>query len=114
MAEYIEREAAEKAIASIMPSMSTPDGCGKNDHLVLAAQEMCVDAMQTIHSLPTADVVPVRHGKWLLYFTWVGHYWECSECHTNPFIYVTKDTKFCPKCGAKMDLKEESHDTEAE
>lgn len=54
-------------------------------------------------SIPSADVAPVRHGEWLLRHEGHGHYWECSLCHTNPCIYVTKDTKFCPNCGAKMD-----------
>lgn len=53
--------------------------------------------------MPAADVAPVRHGEWLLRHKGYGHYWECSACHTNPCIYVTKDTKFCPNCGAKMD-----------
>lgn len=56
-----------------------------------------------IHQTPAADVAPVRHGEWLLRHKGYGHYWECSACHTNPSIYVTKDTKFCPNCGAKMD-----------
>lgn len=49
------------------------------------------------------DVVPVVHGEWILRHVGVGHYWECSVCHTNPCIYVTKSTRFCPNCGAKMD-----------
>ena len=53
--------------------------------------------------IPTVDAVPVVHGEWLLRHEGHGHYWECSVCHTNPCIYVTKDTKFCPSCGAKMD-----------
>lgn len=59
-----------------------------------------------IEAIPAADVAPVRHGVWLLRHEGHGHYWECSVCHTNPCIYVTKDTKFCPNCGAKMDLEE--------
>lgn len=55
---------------------------------------------------PTADVAPVVHGKWELRHEGYGHYWECSVCHTNPCIYVTRNTKFCPNCGAKMDLEE--------
>jgi hypothetical protein len=46
---------------------------------------------------------PVAHGEWLLRHEGCGHYWECSVCHENPCIYVTKHTKFCPNCGAKMD-----------
>lgn len=54
-------------------------------------------------SIPAADVVPVVHGDWLLRHLGAGHYWECSVCHTNPCIYVTEHTKFCPNCGARMD-----------
>lgn len=61
------------------------------------------DVKFDIESFPTADVAPVRHGEWLLRHEGYGHYWECSVCHTNPCIYVTKDTNYCPYCGAKMD-----------
>ena len=56
---------------------------------------------EIIDKQPTID--PLKHGKWELKHIGVGHYWECSVCHTNPCIYVTKDTKFCPNCGARMD-----------
>ena len=59
-----------------------------------------------VADFPTADVAPVVHGKWELRHEGYGHYWECSVCHTNPCIYVTRNTKFCPNCGAKMDLEE--------
>ena len=56
---------------------------------------------------PISDVAPVVHGKWELRHEGYGHYWECSACNTNPCIYVTRNTKFCPNCGAKMDLEED-------
>lgn len=59
--------------------------------------------MEIVCDLPAADVEPVVHGEWLLKHIGAGHYWECSICHTNPCIYVTQHTKFCPNCGAKMD-----------
>ena len=49
------------------------------------------------------EFAPVVYGDWLLRHIGAGHYWECSVCHTNPCIYVTEHTKFCPNCGAKMD-----------
>lgn len=55
-----------------------------------------------IEQFPAADVVEVRHGDWILRHVGAGHYWECSVCHENPCIYVTKNTKFCPNCGAYM------------
>lgn len=61
------------------------------------------DVINSIENTPEADVVEVKHGEWLLKHIGAGHYWECSECHTNPCIYVTEDTKYCPNCGARMD-----------
>ena len=50
-----------------------------------------------------ANGVVVREkGEWELRHVGHGHYWECSVCHKNPCIYVTKDTQFCPNCGADM------------
>ena len=66
-----------------------------------------LDQAPTVENVP-ASVTPV-HGEWILKHVGRGHYWECSVCHTNPCIYVTNDTKFCPNCGAKMD-EEEKHD----
>lgn len=93
MAEYIEREAAIKAMekADYTAISSDADDC-KADYL-----------REIIESVPAADVVPVVHGEWLLRHEGHGHYWECSACHKNPCIYVTKDTNYCPNCGAKMD-----------
>lgn len=111
---YIERETAENAIAAIMPTMNRPDGCGENDHLIFAAQEMCVDAIQTIHNLPSTDVVPVRHGRreecdyvepCIHGFGTIRHAnagLKCTNC-VNVFKkeLLWKDN-YCPNCGAKM------------
>lgn len=83
MAEYIERSAAIKAAKHAWAKGLEPS--------------------QYIEALPAADVAPVVYGEWLLRHEGYGHYWECSVCHTNPCIYVTEHTKFCPNCGAKMD-----------
>ena len=45
----------------------------------------------------------VKHGEWILKHIGDGHTWECSVCHESPCIYITKDTKYCPNCGAQMD-----------
>lgn len=63
-------------------------------------------AISEIEMLPAADVVEVRHGEWILRHVGAGHYWECSVCHENPCIYVTKNTKYCPNCGAKMNKED--------
>lgn len=62
--------------------------------------QWCLSELQ---DMLAADVAPVVHGDWILRHIGAGHYWECSVCHTNPCIYVTEHTKFCPNCGARMD-----------
>lgn len=69
-------------------------------------EEKCDKSKCPIWNAPAADVAPVVHGKWELRHEGHGHYWECSVCNANPCIYVTRNTKFCPNCGAKMDLEE--------
>ena len=67
---------------------------------------------------PTADVVEVKHGEWLKTDAY-PHRVYCSLCYktyvTNEEIirgrsdgYPTycREAKYCPHCGAKMDLKE--------
>lgn len=51
----------------------------------------------------TIEAEPVRHGKWEEYQ--IPHIICCSECDYG--TCVDEKTKFCPNCGAKMDLEEE-------
>lgn len=101
MAEYIEREAAEKAIAVLMPRMSTPDGTGCGDEYILSAQEAFVDAIAAVNNIPAAEVAPVVHAKWVICSD--GYYPYCSNCSEEPKGGLSS---FCPYCGAKMDLEE--------
>ena len=87
MAEYIKREDAINVV--------------NGQSALTMSRKRVIDQ---ISAIPAADVVPVVHGEWLLRHEGHGHYWECSVCHKNPCIYVTKDTSYCPNCGAKMDL----------
>ena len=55
---------------------------------------------------PAADVVEVRHGRWI--WTESGEedyeqYWVCSCCGEKEYI----EYNYCPNCGAKMDGKGE-------
>lgn len=63
-------------------------------------------AVEVLENLPTVENEPLKHGTWELKYIANGHYWECSCCHTKPNIYITKDTNYCPNCGAKMDGEE--------
>ena len=66
-----------------------------------------------------SDVAPVVHGKWI---NALGNYQvaECSNCkkwfepcpeekpRKDFFECFCEDYKFCPNCGAKMDLEEQT------
>ena len=53
------------------------------------------------HRVESADVAPVRHGRWVYPIGMAWNY-ACSECGKS--IGVIKH-KYCPNCGAKMDLE---------
>ena len=109
MAEYIERETILDAISEQRRFyLHERDGETDMEKLYLLwGSDNALTTMEDIMSdIPAADVAPVVHGRWLLRHEGAGHYWECSVCQENPCIYVTKNTKFCPNCGAKMDLED--------
>lgn len=75
-----------------------------NDLLgVFCMSESLYEILQTI---PTADVQPVKHGRWKPYGSLPANIWECSEC--NGLVEVAHYCNkcyydFCNNCGAKMD-----------
>lgn len=93
MAEYIKRESIQKALKNVTDDPSCP--------LFLAAM-----IEQYIDQEPTADVTPVKHGKWEDYGSGVC----CSECGISLFHQDTNNNGgiepsgfiYCPNCGAKM------------
>lgn len=93
MAEYIDREAAIKAIE-------------KADCAVIAyCAESCeADCLrEIIESVPAADVVAVVHGRWGTgrFNLETGNYEEqCTRCRNFSEEY---GKPYCPHCGAKMD-----------
>lgn len=58
-------------------------------------------------SIPAADVVPVRNGRWQ--YNTDFYVWRCSECGENPHkgtgVVVSEENlpAYCPHCGARMD-----------
>ena len=95
MAEYIEREAAIRALLN-----DSPEQVGYSRE----------DAADCIRYMDAADVAPVRHGRWIepsrLYYG--AKQYECSFCYSDTFWKkhnITVKYPHCPNCGAKMDLK---------
>ena len=63
-------------------------------------------AHDAIKAIPSADVAPVKHGKWMWEMAdngWANHI--CSECGwtKNTDIHVYLDYNYCPVCGARME-----------
>lgn len=92
MSEYIDRTALKQELAPYE----------ENDF----SQQMDV-ILDIVDAQPAADVVEVRHGRWVVY----GGGVFCSNCST-----ALKKGKiepigfhFCPNCGACMD-KEADHE----
>lgn len=56
--------------------------------------------VETLEDLPSADVAPVRHGRWVTTYRYGFPIWECSECGTQT---GTANFPYCFNCGAKMD-----------
>ena len=61
---------------------------------------IAIDGMiRGIERQPTIEAEPVRHGEW---FDKGSLSCRCSECGCKH----TKESAYCPHCGAKMDAKE--------
>jgi len=63
------------------------------------------DQLSDLDNIPAADVVPVRHGRWIVTLEFPDCvYARCDQCKTPQIFYYNKPlTNYCPNCGAKMD-----------
>ena len=103
MAEYIEKENLIKYIDSAVLWSAVTDR---------------FQVLAEIKAFEKADVAPIVHGKWIWNpngMDWGLGAWQCSECcnrnsnlpvnhNINPL--ASMGSKYCPNCGAKMDLEE--------
>ena len=94
--EYIERNEAIKELRDVY-EFENPTASGAFDEYAT----MLVPRI--LKNLPTADVVEVKHGEWII----LGECdFQCPECG---FRFTSPDDismfKFC-RCGLKMDRKE--------
>ena len=60
-------------------------------------------AFHAVDDAPTIDAVPVRHGEWILQAS--GRDCKCSVCESYWIPFGDEyDYKYCPNCGARMDM----------
>lgn len=97
MAEYIKLEDAIAIIEEKQKELCPVGRYGRgyvygSNRDKYDAWDEIIDALENI---PSADVAPVVHGKWIKGPSTP----YCSEC----FVECRDETPFCPNCGAKMD-----------
>ena len=98
MTDYIKREDAIEYLVDNMVWMDA-DGIETNE-------EDKRDAIaELINGVPSADVAPVRHGRWIYQMDDLypeESTMKCSVC--GDFIFIRGESdNYCPNCGAKMD-----------
>lgn len=96
MKEYIERAALKQELAPYE----------ENDF----SQQMDV-ILDIVDAQPAADVVEVRHGRWVKPVPGDGENY-CSVCKAEqPWFYGYGyfESDYCPSCGARME-KEDEHE----
>lgn len=101
MAEYINRKVLIKKIDDYF---SKTDPNGQEQIGVLKCRSI-------IRETPSTDVAPVRNAEWI--GVWYDGYadgspvyaeFECSNCGCEHHADGEPTWRFCPDCGAKMDL----------
>lgn len=96
---YIEREAVLDRLAKV--NMDTYYG-------FTAAVQFGVDhAIQCIKEAPAADVVEVRHGRWLKRSDGTPYCSNCGANERDTYSSVVNECAFCYSCGARMDKEAE-------
>ena len=114
MAEYIEREAVLKAYLDLVLAKSKAEKSKKGaatfrGDLFPLVELTEKEWVRLINAAPAADVAPVRHGRWVVGKDH-GDFGE-AKCTACGGILLVKwsdrlsEYRYCPNCGAKMDLE---------
>ena len=111
MTEYIEREALIERCVDIAR-------CAQNQKATpMSWSDAYLSFADEVDDFPSADVAPVRHGKWesVKNPQWPAYsHDKCSICGwwntKNALCYdghkkPGHSLNYCPNCGAKMDLE---------
>ena len=61
----------------------------------------------------TVKAVEVVHGQWERHLApYTENYWTCTCCNGNFMTDAAQYWKYCPNCGAKMDLEKITHQSQ--
>ena len=109
MAEYKDVEQLKKQIADFKRAVNSVKPMNSD---YLTGYISALSAVEgAIAEQPTADVAPVRHGRWVSEYDCGYITPHCSECgetaltkEETSYDYVY--SSYCPRCGAKMDKTE--------
>lgn len=82
-----------------------------DDHRIALSHANKVWMRKIINDAPTLEHIPKRHARWnrpYLKWPWAlfkikNPYCFCTNCICA--VKAKKITKYCPECGAKMDLR---------
>lgn len=117
MSEYIEKQAA--ATIPVLPKEHRKYQTANLDD---AYENGWYDALECVEKIPSADVRPVVHGRWVKvggFFTPGGDpVWQCSECGKGRHVYGIEHGSYnadvsdgqwlaCPNCMAIMEGEEQ-------
>ena len=92
--EYIRKQDAVDALDRIF------------DNVPMELTTEILRLRRELRGLPSADVAPVVHARWILRKTDCNRYRECSACNVW-LLWNMPRNSYCPNCGAKMDGKGE-------
>lgn len=92
MDDYISREEAVKKIKSCIFTAQDAWESGYNTAMA--------EIMEWIKRMPTADVQPVKHGRWVRKHNSFPQRYYCTECGEGDVGRFA----FCHHCGSKQDL----------
>lgn len=96
MSDYIKRE---DAIDYLTTNMNWFDA----DGIETSEEEKRADITELVNGVPSADVAPVRHGRWVVIDAEEPRRYGCSECKRLSWHMEN----YCPNCGARMDGDED-------
>ena len=97
MAKYIDREALEIDLNHRLNFLMGENG--EYDHYTSGFDE----AVTRVENFPSADVAPVRHGRWIEQEKYTfGVMYDCSICGDR-ILDNGHSWNYCPNCGARMD-----------